>query len=102
MQSLYSIVSNMFHSLNMNYKLMSGDHKCIYYEYKIYVEKYLKMKQLFLKVKLENKKAKKDIVRLQNELDKAYEKIDAVCLQESLLEEELSQEEEDIDKYELV
>jgi hypothetical protein len=59
---------------------MSADHNCIYSEYKIYVEKYWKIKQMFSKVRLENKKTKREITRLQKELDKAYDKIDEMAL----------------------
>jgi phage pi2 protein 07 len=66
----------MFHSMLLNYKLLSADHKCIYSEYKIYVEKYWKMKQLFHKLKIENKQIRKELVRLQQELDRKYEEDD--------------------------
>ena len=115
---LCSVVTRMFHSLNLNYKLMSADHKCIYSEYKIYVEKYWKLKQMFSKVRLENKKSKREIIRLQKELDKAYDKIDEVSL-DKIDEVSLNKidevpldkidevpldkiDEDDIDKYELV
>lgn len=115
---LCSVVTRMFHSLNLNYKLMSADHKCIYSEYKIYVEKYWKLKQMFSKVRLENKKSKREIIRLQKELDKAYDKIDEVSLNkidevplDKIDEVPLNQidevsldkiDEDDIDKYEFI
>jgi hypothetical protein len=97
---------------------MSADHNCIYCEYKIYVEKYWKLKQMFSKVRLENKRSKKEITRLQKELDKAYDKIDEVSLNkidevpldkidevplDKIDEVPLDKiDEDDIDKYELV
>jgi hypothetical protein len=89
---------------------MSADHKCIYSEYKIYVEKYWKLKQMFSKVRLENKKSKREIIRLQKELDKAYDKIDEVSLKKmdaialnQIDEVSLNKiDEDDIDKYEFI
>ena len=60
----------MFHSLILNYKmLISSDNKCIYSAYKMYVEKYWKIKRLLYDAKVENKQMKQQITRLQIQLN---------------------------------
>jgi predicted metal-binding transcription factor (methanogenesis marker protein 9) len=59
----------MFHSLLINYKVLSCDHRCIYSEYKICLEKYWKVKKQLKETMIENKQIKKELARLRTEME---------------------------------
>jgi hypothetical protein len=59
----------MFHGLLVNYRLLSSDHRYIYSEYKICLEKYWKVKKLLKEARLENKQIKQELVRLRTEVE---------------------------------
>lgn len=91
----------MFHSLFVNYKVLSADHRCIYSEYKICLEKYWKVKRLLKDTRIENNQMKQELKRLRNEM--AEEVLVKECIiyiqdVESDCDESIS----DVDKYELV
>jgi hypothetical protein len=58
----------MFHSLFVNYKSLSSDHRYIYSEYKICLEKYWKLQKLLKEARLENKQIRQELARLRTEV----------------------------------
>lgn len=59
----------MFHSLFVNYKVLSSNNQCIYTEYKMYFEKYWKLRKLLKELKLQNQSMKKQVKHLKDQLD---------------------------------
>ena len=62
----------MFHSLAGNYKMLSSNNQCIYSQYKIYVEKYHRLKEIVKSLRFQNKTMEKELKVLKKELQMDY------------------------------
>lgn len=108
----YSLPIMMFYSLAANYKMLSSNNQCIYSQYKIYVEKYYRLKKMIKELRFQNKAMQKELKELKQELLKDNDcdvtiQINDTFIQEDYLcerveDNSITDSEEVEDKFELV
>lgn len=97
----------MFHSLAVNYKMLSSNNQCIYSQYKIYVEKYYLLKKMIKDLRSQNKSMEKELRELKKELNKniSNDNNDVIIeINDNYIDDDyiLNIEYDNDDKYELV